>query len=105
MLVPKVLVALDFTHLLRGITPSVEFVTAIIWVSVSRAPPVVLFVDKRVIMRENARIEPHKVSPLVEVVTGIRLLPLEFVLVRLQDRPNRTAINAVDPQVRLEFMR
>ena len=56
-------------------------------------------------MRGNARIEPHKVSPLVEVVTRIRLLPLEFILVRLQDKPNRTAVSAVDPQVRLEFMR
>ena len=54
-------------------------------------------------MRENARIEPRRVSPLVEVLTGTKLLPLEFVLVRLQDRPNRTAISAVDPQVRLEF--
>ena len=44
-------------------------------------------------------------SLLVEVLIGIRLLPLEFVLVKLLDRPNRTAISAVDPQVRLEFTR
>ena len=50
VLVPGVLVALDFTHLRRGTIPSVEFVIGIIWVSVSKAPPVVLFVDRRVIM-------------------------------------------------------
>ena len=88
MLVPRVLVAHDSTHLRREIIPSVKFVIGIIWVSVSRAPPVVLFVDMWVIMRGNTRIDPHRVSPLVEVVTGIRLLPLELVLVRLQGKPN-----------------
>ena len=105
MLVPRVLMALDFTHLRRGTIPSVEFISAIIWVSVSRAPPIVLFVDRLDTMRGNARIEPHRVSPLVEVVTGIRLLPLELVLVRLQDKPNRAITSVADPQVRLEFMR
>ena len=83
VLVPGVLVALDFTHPRRGTIPSVEFVIDIIWVSVSRAQPVVLFVDRRVTMRGNARNEPHGVSLLVEVLIGIRLLPLEFVLVKL----------------------
>ena len=81
-----------------------EYVTAIIRVSVSRVQPVVLFVDRQVIMRGNARLEPHRVSPLVEVVTRVRLLPLELVLVRLQDKPNRAATSVVDPLVKLEFM-
>ena len=54
-------------------------------------------------MRENVHNEPHGVSLLVEVRIEIRLLPLEFVLDRLQDMPNRTEISAVDPQVKLEF--
>ena len=105
VLVPGVLVALDLLSLCGGTYPSVGPATAIIWVSVSRAPPFVLSVDRRVIMRRNARIEPHRVSPLVEVVTGIRLLPLELVLVKLQNKPNRAVTNVVNPQVRLEFTR
>ena len=54
-------------------------------------------------MRGSARIEPHIVNPLVEVTTGTRLLPLELVLGRLQDNPNRTATSVVGLQVRLEF--
>ena len=102
MSVPVDLVALDLLNLCGGTCPSVESAILIIRVSVSRVQPVVLFAERRVTMRGNARIEPRRVSPLVEVLIGIRLLPLEFVLVRLQDRPNRTAISAVDQQVRLE---
>ena len=103
VLVPGVLVALDFTPPLREITPSVGFATVIIWVSVSRAPPVVLSVDRRVIMRGSARIEPLRVNPLVEAMTENWLSLSELVLVRLQDKPNRTATSVVGPQVRLEF--
>ena len=103
VLVPGVLVALDLLNLCGGTCRSVEFVTAIIWVSVSRAPPVVLSVGRQVTMRGNARIEPHRVNPLVEITTGIRLLPLEPILVKLQDKPNRAATSVVGPPVRLEF--
>ena len=104
MLVPGVLVALDLLSLCGGTYPSVGSATAIIWVSVSRAPPVVLSVDRWVIMRGSARTEPLRVNPLVEVMTENRLSLSELVLVRLQDKPNRTATSVVGPQVRLEFM-
>ena len=104
VLVPGVLVALDLLSLCGGIYPSVGSATAIIWVSVSRAPPVVLSVDRRVIMRGSARTEPLRVNPLVEAMIENRLSLSELVLVRLQDKPNRTATSVVGPQVRLEFM-
>ena len=100
---PGVLVALDFTHLCKEITPSVEFAIVTIWGSVSGVQLAVLFVDRRDIMRGSARIEPLRVNPLVEVTTENRLLPLELVLVRLQDKPNRAATSVVGPQVKLEF--
>ena len=55
-------------------------------------------------MRGSARTEPLRVNPLVEVMIENRLSLSELVLVRLQDKPNRTATSVVGPQVRLEFM-
>ena len=101
---PGVLVALDFTHPLREITPSVGFATVIIWGSVNGVQLTVLCADRRVIMRGSARTEPLRVNPLVEAMIENRLSLSELVLVRLQDKPNRTATSVVGPKVRLEFM-
>ena len=97
------LVAPDLLSLCGGTYPSVGSVTAIIRVSACRVWLVLFLTGRQATMRESARIEPLRVNPLVEVTTGIRLLPLELVLGRLQDKPNRAATSVVGPQVRLEF--